>query len=172
MTKTVQLLGETVNLSALGTLSSPGLAKLYNAAVAIVGGSAVNRFSDAKAAYRRTFAVLEVLHETVAKAPVVEAPVVKAPVARRGMVFAFPFVEAKPAPREGTRRRVLYDMLTTPTGATFDELHAASWATQENLAPERQVRATYEGLRLLHFYCGYGMRQDAAGRIRLITSAK
>jgi hypothetical protein len=92
---------------------------------------------------------------------VVKPPKVKkeaAPRKPRGKRFVFPKgSELKPV-REGTFRHTLVKLLTREHGATFEQCQAATWGTKADMEPEIQEKTTYEAMRLLHYYCGYGMR--------------
>lgn len=75
--------------------------------------------------------------------------------------FVFPLGPEIKAHRPGTARDKAVQVLSRPEGATFEEVAAATgWD---------KFKKCYEGIRLLHFYLGYGMRQDEAGRIYLRT---
>jgi len=66
--------------------------------------------------------------------------------------------------RAGSKRRTLFDMTSQPEGALFSEMMAAcDWSSKDN----------YEGIRLLHVWCGYGLWSEDEGddyRIWLHTS--
>lgn len=63
--------------------------------------------------------------------------------------------------REGTKRAMLIEMLSRKNGADFEELmEATGW----------DYKTCYEGVKLLHSYVGYGLREDENGRIRLIVA--
>ena len=56
--------------------------------------------------------------------------------------------------RPQTKRRILYDHTSRPEGALFSELQAmCGWSQKDN----------YEGLRLLHVWCGYGLWSEVEG---------
>jgi hypothetical protein len=78
----------------------------------------------------------------------------------RGMRFFFPVADEIKNVRPGTHRATLVDLLSRKEGASFEECQAATgW----------DKKTCYEGIRLLHSYVGYGMTQDAEGRIKLKT---
>jgi hypothetical protein len=78
----------------------------------------------------------------------------------RGMRFFFPVADEIKNVRPGTHRATLVELLSTKEGASFEECQAATgW----------DKKTCYEGIRLLHSYVGYGMTQDAEGRIKLKT---
>lgn len=197
----------------LDKMSVPNLLTLYNLVSSNLGKGRVNRFSDSKAAVRRTWAVLqeyakdfeaseeELKAQTVR--PVAEAPVVSAPVVeltpadekqiadeaqsraqltttlveavekpkverkKRGMRFVFPVGDEIKPVRPGTHRATLLTLFSSTNGATFEEAMAATWGTDPNMDEETQRKTTYEGIRLLHYYVGWGMSQDAEGRIKV-----
>lgn len=56
--------------------------------------------------------------------------------------------------RAGSKRRTLFDMTSKPEGALFSEMQAAcNWSAKDN----------YEGIRLLHVWCGYGLWSEDEG---------
>lgn len=56
--------------------------------------------------------------------------------------------------RQGTNRRKLFEGCSRPEGALFSELQAqCGWKEKDN----------YEGLRLLHVWCGYGLWSEDEG---------
>lgn len=93
----------------------------------------------------------------------------KEPKARkpRGMRFVFPVGDEIKPVRAGTFRAKLVELFSTKPGATFDEALAATWGSKEGMDPEVAKKTCYEGIRLLHYYVGYGMKQDADGRITI-----
>lgn len=92
---------------------------------------------------------------------------VKAPRKVRGMRFVFPVGDEIKEARKGTNRALLIELMSRPEGATFDECMAETWGKSTVMDDETKRKTTYEGIRLVHYYCGYGMSQDAEGRIRL-----
>lgn len=85
----------------------------------------------------------------------------------RGMRFVFPVGDEIKPVRAGTFRAKLVELFSTKPGATFDEALAATWGSKEGMDPEVAKKTCYEGIRLLHYYVGYGMKQDADGRITI-----
>lgn len=56
--------------------------------------------------------------------------------------------------RPNTKRRILFDLTSRPEGALFSELQElCGWSEKDN----------YEGLRLLHVWCGYGLWSEDEG---------
>jgi len=93
---------------------------------------------------------------------------------KRDMYFTFPVKSEIKAARPGTlRHRVLEKMLSN--GLMFDEVvnevklfdeerrKAGVDMKGSDSHPERRA---YEVVRLIHYYLGYGLKQDADGRIR------
>lgn len=78
---------------------------------------------------------------------------------RRGFRFVFPKKDEIKSCREGTKRAQVVELLSRPEGATLEEIMAATGWSQKD---------AYEGTRLVHFYLGYGMKQDENGRVRLV----
>lgn len=68
--------------------------------------------------------------------------------------------------RKDTKRRILFDDTSREEGALFSELQQkCGWSEKDN----------YEGLRLLHVWCGYGLWSEDEGddyRIWLCRSVK
>jgi hypothetical protein len=85
----------------------------------------------------------------------------------RGMRFVFPAGDEIKSVRPGTFRAKLVELFSTGKGATFDEAMAATWGSKKGMDEETAKKTTYEGIRLLHYYVGYGMKQDAEGRITI-----
>lgn len=85
----------------------------------------------------------------------------------RGMRFVFPASDEIKSVRPGTFRAKLVELFSTGKGATFDEAMAATWGSKKGMDEETAKKTTYEGIRLLHYYVGYGMKQDADGRITI-----
>lgn len=85
----------------------------------------------------------------------------------RGMRFVFPAGDEIKSVRPGTFRAKLVELFSTGKGATFDEAMAATWGSKKGMDEETAKKTTYEGIRLLHYYVGYGMKQDADGRITI-----
>lgn len=94
------------------------------------------------------------------------------PKKKRGRRFVFPSGEELKYIRPGTHRHQLVMMTyqggeTWHDGATFAQCVAATWGKEAHMDEATQIKTTYEGLRLLHYFCGYGMDQDDEGRITL-----
>lgn len=174
------------------------LAKLYNAIVP--EGQKTKRFSDKTAAVKRTWAAIKAqggstapvpapaeeekkpvtTHVKPAKAPKEpKAPKPKKEPAERkerGMLFRFASEAFLKKVRAGTNRHKLVTMLYQngehwADGATFDQCVAATWGKKENMPEEIQRKTTYEALRLLHYFCGYGMDMHDDGRIYIWSNA-
>lgn len=174
------------------TMTGPQLLDLFNLVSANLGKGRVNRFSDRKAAEKRTWGILETFEAEAAtegkvelspadkkqiteeaqarkggSKPAAPKPADKKARKPRGMRFVFPAdKEIKPV-REGTFRAKLVELFSTGKGATFDEAMAATWGSKKDMDVETAKKTTYEGIRLLHYYVGYGMKQDADGRITI-----
>ena len=168
--------------------SAPELASLYRLVASNLGEPEVRRFSDKPTAVKRTWAILERyaasdaasepaqgivigadalaaggapgdVPEFVpapAPAPAPDAPKAKVERKKRGMRFVFPAESEIKEAREGTARAAALALLKRPEGASFQEvMDATGWN-------EKQA---YEGIRIIHYYLGWGMKQDAEGRI-------
>lgn len=151
------------------TLTTSELAEEYNKAAEQLGESQVKRFSDKKAALRRTQAILDRLPKRKRKP--------------RGMRFVFKpdaeIRECKGTARTSTAdkrtlRQRCVDLLHTETGATFKQVEnmVATFDKERGREPsdaERLERRTYELIRIMHYYLGYGIRQSEDGRIAIYT---
>lgn len=95
------------------------------------------------------FTIIEPVAEPVAE------PTEKPDRKKRGMRFVFPARKEGVKPhREGTKRATVVSLLLE--GASFEDVQKATgWSEKD----------AYEGIRLVHYHLGYGMNQDAQGRI-------
>ena len=163
----------------LEQMTGPELLSLHNLVASNLGRTGTKRFSDTKSAIRRTWAILEeyaqaddTTTQSAPPAPKPEAPdkPKREPRAKpepkgRGRRFVFaPEAEIKPVRADSARGRALA-ILTREGGATFEEvMKATGW----------NEKRAYEGIRLLHYYSGYGLRQttDAAGKTLIEAYAR
>lgn len=157
----------------LNGMNSMALVALYNAIARQLGGEhdkPVNRFSDKKTAVDRITKVGKLLEVRDQPTPRERSPERSRGTPRqeqprgarkgREMRFVFPVKGEIKGHRADTHRATLIKLLSQDEGATFVECQEATgW----------DKKTTYEGIRLLHYYVGYGMRQDDAGRIYLRT---
>lgn len=99
------------------------------------------------------------------------------PKAPRTLLFNMPLADDTKRPGRG-KRKTIFEMIQRPQGATFEELQAATgWVTAyfqkegKTAAEAEQLarKTTYEGIRLLNTYCGYGLKTDAEGRIHAVV---
>ena len=86
--------------------------------------------------------------------------------------FNFPATDDAREPAPNTNRRIVFDMLARKEGATFDEVLAETWGRNRKMDEKTQRHTTYEAIRLLHSYLGWGMRQNDEGRIFLVRPKK
>lgn len=130
------------------------------------GATIASAPSEVKKAEAAVEAVTKVLDKVEVPAkPVKAAKVAKEKVARkpRGKRFVFPKGDELKPVREGTMRATLVKLLTREregalTGATFEQCLAATWGQKAGMKPEIAEKTCYEAMRLLHYYCGYGMK--------------
>lgn len=129
----------------------------------------ITKFSDRKTAEARTWAAIQQLApnedinkpakkdskvagkiEKAPKAKSTVAPIKKQP-SKRTMRFCFApgAVKSFKAPRAGSLRAALFELLMKKNGLLFSEIHKAfpQW-TKQNI---------YEAIRLIHFTTNYGM---------------
>lgn len=149
----------------LETLSTGELVVQYNAAAAILGEAPVKRFADKAVAVRRTTTITLRLPTKKTRKP-------------RGMRFVFKpeseirvckgTAKTKSEDKRTLRQRAV-DMLLR--GATFAQLETLVEAFDKDRGVERGniERRSYELVRLVHYYLGYGLRQDEHGRIFAYT---
>lgn len=165
MTTFVSFGGHEYDLNAC---SIRKLIEIHNKAASLLGAGfkPVNSFKTKPIALKRTRIV-------ALKAAELAPPKAKAKAAikvrkAKGFIFNFPPKPELKAHRKGTPGRAkLIELLHGTKGLTFDECLKATWAKRADMTPELQRRTTYEGLRLLHHYLGWGMRQDDEGRITI-----
>lgn len=169
----------------LDQLTGPQLVELHNLVRSNLGLSTTKRFADTKTAIKRTWSALEQYDqandESLGKGQVELSEAdkrqvkdeaesrqgEKKPRKLRGMRFVFPAGDEIKPVRPGTHRAKLVELFSTKPGATFDEALAATWGAKKDMDPEVAKKTCYEGIRLLHYYVGYGMKQDADGRITI-----
>lgn len=174
----------------LDQMTGPELVSLFRLVKSNLGEEVrTTRFSDTKAGIKRTWEALQQFDqagdESLGTAPVElpeadkaqikqeaadrKAAAPKEPKARkpRGMRFVFPVGDEIKEVRPGTYRAKLVELFSAKSGATFDEALAATWGSKEGMDEEVAKKTCYEAIRLLHYYVGYGMKQDADGRITI-----
>lgn len=150
----------------LDQMSGPELLSLHNLVASNLGKGGTKRFSDNEAARRRTWAILQEYDQandetlgqdtpapapTPTPAPAPTTPKAKVERKKRGMRFVFPAESEQKPVREDSARGKALAVLTRKGGGTFAEVQAATgWN-------EKQA---YEGIRLLHYYSGYGLAQE------------
>lgn len=169
----------------LNQMSSGEMVEVFNELAPQVGLQPVKRFSDKAAATRR---LASALNEFSRKNPIT----VKSKPTNDGgekekternfrkKRFVFPVkdkigIVSKP---DSLRQRLI-DRLKDG-GATFEQMEDVTrqFDADRKVEPFNIERRTYEGMRLLHFYVGYGMRHDApseefpTGRITLVEPPK
>lgn len=77
-------------------------------------------------------------------------------VLRTRKAFAFDAKKEQREHKAGTKRATVLEMLTNNGGATFAQIQEATkW----------DDRTAYEGIRLIHGYLGYGLRESSTGFI-------
>lgn len=91
-------------------------------------------------------------------APAVEAE--KKDRKTRGFRFKFCRCETIKSVKEGSKRHKLLQLLKSEGGATFEECMAETGWNRKDC---------YEGIRLLHYYVGYGLNMDeTTGKIWIV----
>lgn len=161
---------------SLETLTTGQLADQYNVSAAILGRKTVKRFADKRSALRRTREIVQAAKHIKRK------PGGKRKL--RGMRFIFPFdgadqirqcrgslATSKSGDTRTLRQRCV-DLLKK--GATFDKVEqlVVDFDYDRGKKSEYVERRAYELVRLMHYYLGYGLRQDDKGRIFLVSSKR
>lgn len=152
------------NVRDLGEIPTGGLLQLYNK----LTGKTTKKFKDRTAGLNQTWAALETKRATAQ--PAATAPVPTAPKAKKAAKpagerkkrekrFVFPVEKEIKEPKPGSKRAEVVRMLERQNGATLGEIQERiGWSEKD----------AYEGTRLVHYACGFGMSQDANGRIHLV----
>lgn len=164
--------------------STSDLADAYNAAASFLKEKAVSRFSDKATALKRTLAIVGRLPDDAPPAPEpkVAAPAPKTakpaktpkePVERRKRqaYFTFPVADSIRKVRDSDSLRGQCVVLLTE-GATFAQIEKLvnSFDGARGSSPGNLERRTYELIRIMHYYLGYGMTHNAeSGVIKLRT---
>lgn len=155
----------TVSRNEIKALGGKALVELFNE---LTGGS-VKRFSTRAAGLKRTLAAFDESNVGGTDATVKNVRTNKAStkvdvvpvgdVARKRRL-TFPVKSIIKTHRSGTRRATVIKMLSRGNGATVQQVM--------DEIPEWDYRTAFEGIKLIHAYTGYGLEEDAKGRIRLI----
>jgi hypothetical protein len=166
----------------LDQMTGPELLSLHNLVASNLGKGSTKRFADTKTALRRTWAILEEYQATdvgtvdqpegdradfarrEAEYERAVDPKPKVERKKRGMRFVFaPEDEVRQA-REGTARAKALAILRRDEGATFEEVSAVTGWTEKQ---------TYEGIRIVHYYLGWGLRETVVdGKTRIHAYSK
>lgn len=148
------------------------LLKTYNKIAAANGEAEVKKFSDKKSAVRRVWALLQKYGKATKKAA-------KEPTERRVRVKRFNYVAVgqpkasrEDAPDAPVLRNMLLKGLLSKDGLSFnqavDVVKDFDARCKQLKKPVRNNGKTietraYEGLRLIHYYLNYSMKQDGEG---------
>ncbi len=180
-----------VEVTNIDTMPGKDLVTLFNLLRANVGiDKRVAKFTDKKTALKRVGEALAAYRAVVDAEEAEEAgtetetpPAPKAKKERkpRGMRFVF---KPEPAIREckgsikttsgdtRTLRKRAVDALIKGRGATFAEMKdlVTQFDKERDATTKNLERRTYELIRLVHYYLGYGLRQDEkSGKIFAYT---
>lgn len=173
----------------LETLKTPELIVKYNEAAATLGIQSVIRFSDHRAAVRRTGKLLAQVAagdktpsktktkkpKAKAKAKAKDTSSATPPKKKRRMRFVFPYdgddrlrtIRQGPTLRAGCIKLL-------EKGATFDQVKelVVAFDKQRDKPVKSLERRAYEIVRIMHYYLGYGLDHDMeTGIITLHTRA-
>ncbi|MCK5639906.1 MAG: hypothetical protein KAJ19_03885 [Gammaproteobacteria bacterium] len=161
--------GTAINLAGL---SATELAGIHNLAAENIGAKEVKRFSDKKSAVKRTWSMLEA-YDAWAKAEKEPAPAAKSKGEKKSRKMHFVFAPSKEGVKkirdENSLRGRLIKLLTK--GAKFEQIVTTveKFDKDRGKKPVNVRTRAYEGTRILHYYLGYGMKQDGNGVITLYT---
>ena len=195
----IQFNGQTYSEDILNLLSSSSLVELYNQIADSKGQTHVSKFSDKQTAVRRVWLALGkiAMHEAddFMNLPIGEntmSPYTieefiddikktdkvildnlpdkrEKPRKARGRHFVFPLGDIKQT-NEKTLRSKVRDRLRG--GATFEQVVEVvkQFDIDRGVAHKNVERRAYEAIRIVHYYLGYGLKQDADGVITLVES--
>lgn len=176
--------GIQFNEKMLSEEAMPDLLKTYNKIATAHGETVVKKFADKKTAVRRVWAILQKHGKETKK-------VAKEPGEKKVRTKRFNYVAVgapKPSREDSEENPVLRNMLltrlNTPAGISFNEaidiVNEFDARRKKIKKPIRnngktiEVRA-YEGLRLIHYYLNYSLKQDGEGddaKIRIVPNRK
>jgi hypothetical protein len=162
--------GKTWTQNELKALSIPRLIDLHNQIAVKIGVKTIKSFYDKEAVVDK---VAKLLEHPLAKTVAAETATVRKHRSRR-FVFA-PFNTVRKV-KSGSNRAKLVELLTRPEGATFEQCLSATWGLKkatkggQPMTPKLADKYTYEGIRLVHYYLGYGLRQDDDSTIHAYTT--
>jgi hypothetical protein len=138
----------------LQTMSTSELLALFNKTT----GQSVKRFADRKTALRRVQEAIVATGKSKSQVKRLKVQVgVGSGTRRRGFNFDVVKGGVKDI-RPDTNRATLVDMLRK--GATFEQCVKS--------AGFKDARNTYQAIRLLNTYCGFGLKQGSDGVIHLV----
>lgn len=177
--QTITFEGRPVTTASLEGFTNTELRDLYNKvrSATIPGSNAINKFSSKQDGVRRTW---QILGEYQAKAdageletPKVEKPKSDKPRGKRRMHFVYPYhgdekLKAIKDPENSLRGRAAAKL---KDGAHFAEIVQVvkDFDRDRGHGPGHEERRAYEVIRLLHYYVGYGLKQDDDGKIYIHT---
>lgn len=144
----------------LDSLTTKQLVELYNQ----VTGRKTKKFNTRKVGLEQTWRALQTTSPAGEKA---EAAGREKEEAGQGLSFRLPPRDQQKEPRQGTKRRKVFELLCSKEGALFSEvMKACKWSRKD----------AYEGIRLLNTYCGFPLWHERIGaddyRIHVVTPAR
>lgn len=150
---------------SLETQTAVELVGRYNAAATSLGRNEVKRFSDHKSAVRRTKQIITDLKAQ--KGGTTERK-------KRGMRFVFPFHgrdNLRVIKSENSLRGRCAALLKSDGGTYKDVIKLVhKFDKDRGSTPGNVEHRAYELIRLLHYYIGFGLRQNADGKIFIHTN--
>lgn len=146
----------------LSKLTGPELVSQYNSAAVVLGEQAIKKFATKKDALRRTTIMMARAIKPESTPEPEKAKPAKEPKPRR-MRFVYPYNgddHFRGIQREKSLRGRAAEVLLK--GATFEEIIAvvSKFDEDRGSTPGHVERRAYEVVRLLHYYTGYGLREE------------
>lgn len=161
------------NVFVLEHLNSATLVKIHNTVREATSLKGTKRFATQAKGVVRTWAALQAWDELM-KAEEVEAgedtvPAPKTERKLRGMRFIFKPMQETVSPKANTLRAAALELLKG--GATFGQVEnlVKKFDEKRGKEPFNLVPRTYELIRIVHYYLGYGLKQDDKGDITAYT---
>lgn len=169
---TITFQGRTYTPEVLATMTIQELTDLHNRVASLTGGIEAIKFSDEISAQTLTWAMLsgdesprQITRPTLP--PIPWEKVTAAPKASRKKIFKFPAEKDIKPPKAGTLRHDVLEAMRR--GVTYNDVInlVREFDARRGLDEKNTDRRAYEVIRLLHYYCGYGMDQSPEGVIKI-----
>ncbi len=175
---TITFQGRAYTPEVLATMTIQELLDLHNRLAALTEGVEVSTFVDDRTAQEITWALLsgdgppEPLPKGTSRSKVDDEfeaakPTKPAPKTSRKKLFKFPAEKEIRPPKAGTLRGEVLEALRR--GVTYNDVIVIvkEFDARRGVDVKNADRRAYEVIRLLHYYCGYGMDQSPEGVIKV-----